>query len=73
MHARADRDRLDPAAAAPPTIMPIIAATREEQIVENLAAADITLEACQIEAIDEAGSRNSGSRETFSSRPASAS
>ena len=40
---------------SPPTIVPIIAATREEQIVENLAAADITLEPAEIEAIDEAG------------------
>ncbi len=40
---------------SPPMIIPIIAATREEQIVENLAAAEITLEPVEIEAIDEAG------------------
>ncbi len=40
---------------SPPTIIPIIAATREEQIVENLAAAEITLEPAEIEAIDDAG------------------
>ena len=40
---------------SPPTIVPIIAATREEQIVENLAAAEISLEPAEIDAIDEAG------------------
>ena len=40
---------------SPPTIVPLVAATREEQIVENLAAAEITLEPAEIEAIDEAG------------------
>ena len=40
---------------SPPTVVPLVAATREEQMVENLAAADITLEPDEIEAIDEAG------------------
>ncbi len=40
---------------SPPTVVPLVAATREEQMDENLAAADITLEPSEIEAIDEAG------------------
>jgi len=40
---------------APPTIVPIVAATREEQMAENLAAVNISLEPADIEAIDEAG------------------
>ena len=40
---------------APPTIVPIVAARREEQIVENLAAAEISLAPAEIEAIDDAG------------------
>ena len=40
---------------SPPTVVPLVAATREEQMVENLAAADITLEPDEIDAIDEAG------------------
>jgi aryl-alcohol dehydrogenase-like predicted oxidoreductase len=40
---------------SPPTIVPLVAATREEQIVENLPAANIHLEPAEIEAIDEAG------------------
>jgi aryl-alcohol dehydrogenase-like predicted oxidoreductase len=40
---------------SPPPIVPIIAATHEEQIVENLAAAEISLEPAEIETIDEAG------------------
>ncbi len=55
LHAVSDRDRLGRPAVSPPTIIPIIAATREEQIVENLAAAEITLEPAEIEAIDDAG------------------
>jgi len=45
---------------SPPTIIPIVAATREEQIVENLAAAEISLEPAEIEAIDEAGKQQLG-------------
>jgi aryl-alcohol dehydrogenase-like predicted oxidoreductase len=40
---------------APPTVIPLVAATREEQIVENLAAAGIELDAGQLRRIDEAG------------------
>jgi aryl-alcohol dehydrogenase-like predicted oxidoreductase len=40
---------------APPTVIPLVAATREEQIVENLAAASIQLDADELVAIDEAG------------------
>jgi aryl-alcohol dehydrogenase-like predicted oxidoreductase len=40
---------------APPTIIPIVAATREEQMAENLAAAEMFLEAAEIERIDAAG------------------
>ena len=40
---------------SPPTVVPLVAATREEQMVENLAAADIMLEPDEIDAIDEAG------------------
>ncbi len=40
---------------APPTVVPLVAATREEQMVENLAAADIRLDPGEIQAIDEAG------------------
>ena len=40
---------------AAPTIVPIVAATREQQMIENLAAASISLKPAEIEAIDEAG------------------
>ncbi len=40
---------------APPTVIPLVAATREEQIVENLAAASIELEDDELAAIDDAG------------------
>jgi aryl-alcohol dehydrogenase-like predicted oxidoreductase len=40
---------------APPAVVPLVAATREEQIVENLAAASLELSAEEIAAIDEAG------------------
>ena len=40
---------------APPTVIPLVAATREEQIVENLAAASIALDEDELAAIDEAG------------------
>ncbi len=40
---------------SPPTVVPLVAATREEQMIENLTAANISLEPSEIEAIDEAG------------------
>ncbi len=40
---------------APPIVIPLVAATREEQIVENLAAASIELDPDELAAIDEAG------------------
>jgi aryl-alcohol dehydrogenase-like predicted oxidoreductase len=40
---------------APPTVIPLVAATREGQIVENLAAAAIELDADHLRRIDEAG------------------
>ena len=40
---------------SPPTVVPLVAATREEQMIENLGAANISLEPSEIEAIDEAG------------------
>lgn len=39
----------------PPAVIPIIAATREKQIVENLGAAAIELDADELAAVDEAG------------------
>jgi aryl-alcohol dehydrogenase-like predicted oxidoreductase len=40
---------------APPVVVPLVAATRAEQIVENLAAASLQLERDELAAIDEAG------------------
>ena len=40
---------------APPTVIPLVAATREAQIVENLGAAGIELDAAELDAIDDAG------------------
>jgi len=45
---------------APPTVIPLVAATREAQIVENLAAAALELGADELAAIDEAGSPELG-------------
>jgi aryl-alcohol dehydrogenase-like predicted oxidoreductase len=45
---------------SPPTVIPLVAATREEQIVENLAAAGIVLEAAELDAIDAAGTPQLG-------------
>lgn len=45
---------------SPPTVIPLVAATREEQIVENLAAAGIDLEAAELDAIDAAGNPQLG-------------
>jgi aryl-alcohol dehydrogenase-like predicted oxidoreductase len=40
---------------APPTVIPLVAATREEQIVENLGAVSIELDEGQLRRIDEVG------------------
>jgi aryl-alcohol dehydrogenase-like predicted oxidoreductase len=45
---------------APPTVIPLVAATREEQIVENLGAAGVQLEPTELDAIDAAGSERLG-------------
>lgn len=43
-----------------PTVIPLVAATREEQIVENLGAAGIELGPPEVEAIDDAGKERLG-------------
>jgi len=45
---------------APPTVIPLVAATREAQIVENLAAAALELEADELATIDDAGTPELG-------------
>jgi len=45
---------------APPTVIPLVAATREAQIVENLGAAAVELEPAELAAIDAAGGERYG-------------
>lgn len=49
----------------PPAVIPIVAATREAQIVENLAAATIELDAGELAAIDEVGKPRLGFPRAF--------
>ena len=58
---------------APPTVVPLVAATREEQIVENLAAARIELDEDELAAIDDAGRPELGFPRDFLESRASAS
>jgi len=50
---------------APPAVIPLVAATREEQIVENLAAASIELDVHELAAIDDAGRPDLGFPRAF--------
>jgi aryl-alcohol dehydrogenase-like predicted oxidoreductase len=50
---------------APPVVVPLVAARREAQIVENLAAAAITLEPDEVAAIDAAGAPRLGFPRSF--------
>ena len=50
---------------SPPAVIPLVAATREEQIVENLAAASIDLDAAELAAIDDAGRPDLGFPRAF--------
>jgi aryl-alcohol dehydrogenase-like predicted oxidoreductase len=54
---------------APPTLIPLVAATGEEQIVENLAAAALELDAHELAAIDEAGRPDLGFPRDFLESP----
>ena len=70
---RAGRDRVGRQRPAPPTVIPLVAATREAQIVENLVAVEIELDPDELAVIDDAGEPELGFRATSSSRLASAS
>ena len=50
---------------APPAVIPLVAARREEQIVENLAAASLELDADELDSIEAAGAPRLGFPRSF--------
>jgi len=50
---------------APPVVIPLVAARREAQIVENLAAASLELEAHELDSVDAAGAPRLGFPRSF--------
>ena len=68
VHAGTGRDRLGRQRPSPPTVVPLVAATREEQMVENLAAADISSSQTRSTRSTRPASRSSAFRATSSSR-----